>query len=204
MAGGIGPPVGGAEMKKGYLSQYFTGVAAKRLSAVEADILRSHQHEFNGVEGLREILGEPDDKVRFEARFVYLTDQDDEPVAEDGFLTWYDARQKARVERQVMRWEYRLYFPDNRVLQLAAEGDFLIVAKEASGRLLAIVAEGNTTIEGQLRWLFGFSDDTHPGFSVRSELETDRDQIGFAARFILEQLVSNCKSFVYYLQAAPL
>ena len=46
-------------MKKGYLSQYFDGAAIKTLSAVEADVLTSNQHEFNGVEGLRDILGEP-------------------------------------------------------------------------------------------------------------------------------------------------
>jgi hypothetical protein len=46
-------------MKQGYLSQYFSGVAAKRLSSVEANILISNQHEFNGVEGLRTLLGEP-------------------------------------------------------------------------------------------------------------------------------------------------
>jgi hypothetical protein len=82
-------------MKLGYLSQYFEGVALKSLSAVEADVIRSNQHEFNGVEALREILGEPSGKVRFPARFLYLSDQDDEPIIEDGFLTWYDARQRA-------------------------------------------------------------------------------------------------------------
>ncbi len=60
-------------MKQGYLSQYFEGVALKRLSAVEADVIRSNQHEFNGVESLRSILGEPSGKVRFAARFLYLS-----------------------------------------------------------------------------------------------------------------------------------
>ena len=61
-------------MKKGYLSQYFNGAAVKTLSAVEADVLSSNQHEFNGVEGLRKILGEPDGKTRYKATFMYLTD----------------------------------------------------------------------------------------------------------------------------------
>ncbi|MCF7986875.1 MAG: hypothetical protein K9L60_04840, partial [Methylovulum sp.] len=80
----------------------------KRLSRVEVDALSSNQHEFNGVEGLRDMLGEPEGKVRYEAKFLYLTDYDDDPIIEDGFLTWYDARQKARLEKGVMRWEYRL------------------------------------------------------------------------------------------------
>ena len=82
-------------MKKGYLSEYFKGVAAKYLSVVEADTLRSHQHEFNGVRELVEILGEPEGKVQFPAKFLYLTDDDDTPVVEQGSLTWYDAREKA-------------------------------------------------------------------------------------------------------------
>lgn len=175
-------------MKKGYLSQYFVGVAIKTLSAVEADVIRSNQHEFNGVEGLREILGEPQGKARYEAKFLYLTDHDDEPVMEDGFLTWYDARQKARLERGVMRWEYRLYFPTNRVSQCASEGDLLVIAKRPDNTLLAVVAEMGTTIERQIKWLFGFSDAAHPGFSVKAELETEQDRIGFAARVVLEQI----------------
>ncbi|HID72403.1 TPA: restriction endonuclease, partial [Candidatus Micrarchaeota archaeon] len=144
-------------MKKGYLSQYFEGVAVKELSAVEADVLTSNQHEFNGVEGLRNILGEPEGKVRYPATFLYLTDHDDEPVIEDGFLTWYDARQKARIERGVMRYEYRLYFPTNQVSQCANAGDVLVIAKRLDNTLLAIVAEAETTISKQILWLFGFS-----------------------------------------------
>ena len=176
-------------MKQGYLSQYFEGVAIKQLSVVEADTIHSNQHEFNGVAGLREILGEPEGgKAHFDAKFLYLTDQDDEPIVEDGFLTWYDSRQKARLERNVMRWEYRLYFPTNLVSQCAAAGDLLVIAKRADNTLLAIVAEKDTTIERQIRWLFGFVDLLHPGFSVKSELETEQDRIGFAARVILEQI----------------
>lgn len=175
-------------MKQGYLSQYFEGVALKHLSVVEADVIHSNQHEFNGVEGLRNILGEPDGKVRFSAKFLYLTDQDDTPIIDDGFLTWYDARQRARTTRHIMRWEYRLYFPTNLVSQCASAGDLLVIAKKADNTLLAIVVENGTTIERQIMWLFGFSELTHPGFSIKSELETEQDRIGFAARVILEQI----------------
>jgi len=175
-------------VKKGYLSQYFEGVAVKELSAVEANVLTSNQHEFNGVEGLRNILGEPEGKVRYPATFLYLTDNDDDPVIENGFLTWYDARQKARIERGVMRYEYRLYFPTNQVSQCANSGDVLVIAKRPDNTLLAIVAEAETTISRQILWLFGFSDVSHPGFSVREELETEQDRIEFASRFILESI----------------
>ena len=163
-------------MKQGFLSQYFQGVAVKRLSAVEADVIHSNQHEFNGVEGLREILGEPDGKVRYSALFLYLSDQQEEPISENGFLTWYDARQKARLERGVMRYEYRLYFPTNLVSQRANEGDLLVIAKRPDGSLLAIVAEKDTTIASQITWLFGFPKLSEPSFQVRESL----DSIGIA------------------------
>jgi hypothetical protein len=175
-------------MKKGYLSEYFEGVAVKRLSAVEANVLRSHQHEFNGVEALRQMLGEPDGKVVYEAKVIYLTDSDDEPIAEDASFTWYDARQRARLERGVNRYEYRLYFPTNNVSQNAVEGDLLVIAKRRDGGLLVVVAEHDTSIERQIAWLFGFSELAHPGFSVKSELETEQDRIEFASRFILEAI----------------
>lgn len=175
-------------MKAGYLSQYFQGLVFKRLSAVEADILRSNQHEFNGVRELKGILGQPDGKVRYQAKFIYLTDNEAEPINEDGFLTWYDARQKAREERGVMRYEYRLYFAENTALQCANEDDVLIIALLPDSTILVIVAENETTIAHQILWLFGFEDLLHPGFSVRDELETEQDRIGFASRFILESI----------------
>jgi hypothetical protein len=175
-------------MKRGYLSEYFEGVAAKRLSAVEADVIKSNQHEFNGVEGLREILGEPDGKVQYQAKLMYLTDQDDEPTVEDSTLTWYDARQRARNERGVMRWEYRLYFKTTNVSLNAAAGDLLVIAKSRDGSLLVVIAESGSSIARQIEWLFGFADLAHPGFSVKSELETEQDRIEFASRFILESI----------------
>lgn len=175
-------------MKRGYLSEYFEGVAAKRLSTVEADVIKSNQHEFNGVEGLREILGEPDGKVHYDATLLYLTDQDDEPIVEDSTLTWYDARQKARIERGVMRYEYRLYFRTTNVSLNAAAGDLLVIAKPRDGTLLVVIAEAGSSIARQIEWLFGFADLAHPGFSVKSELETEQDRIEFASRFILESI----------------
>jgi hypothetical protein len=176
-------------MKNGFLSQYFDGVAAKILSQVEANILVSHQHEFNGVGGLRQILGEPSGKVKYLAKCMYFTDYDDEPIIEDGELTWYDARQKAREERNVQRTEYRLYFLDNTVIQSANAGDVLIIAKQRDKpEVLLIIAEKETTIASQLLWLFGFSSFEHPGFSVREELETEQDRIAFASRIILENI----------------
>ena len=175
-------------MKRGYLSEYFDGAACKILSAVEADNLSSHQHEFNGVSELKRLLGEPTGRKRYEARFLYLTDYEDDPIIENGTLTWYDARQRARETRKVMRWEYRLYFSDTQASLMANPGDVLIIAKQKNGELLAIFAEKDTTIASQIMWLFGFSASDIPRFSIREELETEQDRIEFTSRIVLESI----------------
>jgi hypothetical protein len=175
-------------MKRGYLSQYFRGIAAKKLSPVEVDAVRSNQHELNGDRNLRELLGECGASRTFGAKFIYLADHDASPVLDSAYLTWYDARQKARIERGVNRRECRLYFPDTVVSACAAPGDLLVLARMQDDTLLAVIAEGGSTIEQQLQWLFGFSDLIHPGFSVKAETESDQVKIDFAARLILEQI----------------
>jgi restriction endonuclease EcoRII-like protein len=178
-------------VKAGYLSQYFVGVAVKQLSAVEADLVRSHQHEFNGIAELKNLFGAVagTEKKKFRAKFVYLSDSEDEPVTDQGedcFLTWYDARAKSSA--RTGRSEYRLYFPTTIVSLCAAQGDLLVIGKLASGMTLVLVAEGGSSIASQLKWLFGVADLSLPGFAVRGELEQEQDRIGFAERVVLEQI----------------
>ena len=171
-------------MKKGYLSQYFDGVAIKTLSAVEADRTRSNQHEYNATREMLDFMGRPSEKTPLDARFLYLNDDDTEPMPEDAFLTLYDSR-KGQPHRSA---EYRFYFPTTNVSNNASEGDLLTIAKRHDGGLLVIIAERDSTIARQIRWLFGLTDSEHPGFSVKSEMETEQDRIGFAARIVLEQI----------------
>lgn len=159
------------------------GIAAKRLSGVEADRLKSNQHEFNGVEPLKRIFGRAPEKRRFKAKFVYLNDFDNDPVADEGFLTWYDAR-----ENHATRTEHRLYFPTTTVSNCAVEGDLLVIGRSPDESVLVVVAENGSTIANQILWLFGLSDLSHPGFSIRESLESEQDRIEFASRTILEQI----------------
>lgn len=171
-------------MKRGYLSEYFEGVAIKRLSAVEADQTRSNQHEYNATREMLAFLGRPAEATRLDTRFLYLDDEDAEAVSEDAFLTLYDSR-----ENQPNRSpEYRFYFPTTRVSQLAGQGDLLLIAKRRDGGLLVVIAEGGSSAASQLEWLFGFSNETYPKFSVRAELENEQDRVGFAASIILESI----------------
>jgi hypothetical protein len=171
-------------MKNGFLSEYFEGVAAKRLTAVEADETRSNQHEYNATKRMLDFIGRPSEKTRIPARFLYLTDDDSEPIVEDAFLTLYDSR-KDQPHRSA---EYRFYFPTTTVSLNAAQGDLLVIAKRRDGGLLVVIAENGSSVSRQIEWLFGFTDLAHPGFSVKSELETEQDRIEFASRSILESI----------------
>jgi hypothetical protein len=167
-------------MKQGHLSEYFTGVAVKRLSAVEAS---GNQHEFNGVGDLKRIFGESTGELHFPTRFIYLDDSGDDSTVADGLLTWYDAR-----ARHPTRSEYRLYFTDTAVSARAAAGDQLIIGRRPNGSVLVIVAREESTVAGQLRWLFGVNDLADAGFEIRDDLDEERDRIAFASRLILEQI----------------
>jgi hypothetical protein len=169
-------------MKKGYLSEYFIGFGYKHLSAVEALRHRSKQHEFNGVNGLRKVFGL--DRRTFNTTFIYLCDDDPEPVKDTGFMTWYDSREMDDTRSS----EYRLYFPDTTVSDNANEGDLLVIGRRPDDTLVAIIAESGSTIENQILWLFGIVDQTHPGYSVKGELESDQVKLEFASRYILEQI----------------
>lgn len=180
-------------MRKGYLSEYFSGIAAKRLSEVETNPGSSHQHEFNGVRKLFELFGNPteaDGKKRMAATFVYLTDdEDDDPVIDQkGLLTWYDARKKGRDAGKHNRHEYRFYYQDTPVLQCATAGDLLVIAQKTDGSLLVMITEHGSTIEQQIIWLFGLGETGQGAFQIRSELDNENSRINLAARFILEQI----------------
>jgi len=83
------------------LSQYFTGIAAKRLSAVETDPETSNQHEFNGSRPMVSLFGTGETKLRFDCTFMYFDDEEERTATAEGFLTWYDSRinqpQKCRI-----------------------------------------------------------------------------------------------------------
>lgn len=166
-------------MKKGYLSNFFLGVAAKRLSSVEADPKVSNQHEFNGVAQLKKLLGS--ERITVEAFFLYLTDLEVDRVVSDGFLTWYDAR-----EFNEYRSEFRMYFPSNKVTHQAEAGDLLIIAKKHDSTYAVIIAPRNSTYENQLLWLFGI-DNLSTGFNAKDILAND-SELNFASKLILEEL----------------
>lgn len=165
-------------MKTGYLSQYFEGVIAKKLSVVETDSGKSNQHEFNGIAAMKSLLGAA--RQQFPAQFIFLDDRN-EPVTDSGYLTWYDAR-----ENHPKRSEYRLFFPTTAVSQAASANDILFICLRPDKTVLVIIAAGNSTIASQLVWLFGV--DIKEQFTVVANLDEDKNRLEYVSKLILEQI----------------
>ena len=178
-------------MKWGQLADYFVGVRAKHLSAVEAEPKKSNQHEINSTVELRNnFLGETHQE-RFRVIYIWLGEEQ-EGFTVEGNATHYDAR--LNIPK---RSEWRLYYPSNSVTRTMQEGDTLFLAKHRNGLLYFIVTAGGSTSEKQLSWLFGLSsreDDLFPpqGFSddkfSSREFSDEEPELDFAARFILDEL----------------
>lgn len=167
-------------MKKGFLSEYFDGVVAKRLSGVESNPMQSNQHEFNGVIPLKNLFGK-ERLADCPSTFLWFSEEN-EVISENSHVTWYDSR-----ESHPTRSEYRLYFKSNPVMDFAKTGDLLIIARRSSGVIMIIIVSAGSTVENQLLWLFGVSDQINSDFEYR-EFEHRDIAVDFAARYILEEL----------------
>lgn len=139
------------------LSQHFSGISAKCLSAVETQRVTSNQHEFNGTVEMKQYLGI--DRTVFPARFIYLGRDEEDRLALEDEVTWYDAR-----ERHPTRSEHRLYFRDNEVMSEAASGDVLVTALCRDGTMLLLIINQASTALGEILWLFGIPEVTGTRF----------------------------------------
>jgi hypothetical protein len=170
-------------MRRGMLSDYFSGVAVKRLSMVEVSQRGngSNQHEFNSSRALKALMGE-DDRKGIPARFVWLGEEQ-EGLSEDSTISWYDSRR-----RHPTRSEYRLYYPSNPVSEMMQQGDAFFIALRPDGTAMVIVTPAGSTMQNQLVWLFGLDEEPEFEFTFQP-IAGDRDnQLDFAARYILDEL----------------
>jgi hypothetical protein len=145
------------------MSDLFEAAIAKRLSLVEVSRSASNQHEFNGTKALQSIFGESvkgtAERQKHMARFVYLADEDLEPIFESAEVTWYDAR--AKTSHRTGRAELRLYFKDNGVMRQAEEGDILLIAKHPNDELFFFVVASGAPIASVLTAFLGLEENKH-------------------------------------------
>ncbi len=131
------------------------------------------------MQSLKVLFGEA--RRTFEARFLYVPDDEEKFVQATGFLTWYDAR-----EAHATRSEHRLYFPENDATLLIRPGDLAVILRLANGEAMVVFAPHASTVERQLLWLFGV-ESQDPRFQVRITADWN-PELGFAARQVLRQL----------------
>ena len=167
--------------QRGYLSEYFEGVAYKILSAVEADPKKSNQHELNVTKALKRVLGSTERK--FETLFLYF-EGEQQSFEDSGTLTLYDSR-KANPLRSA---ELRAYYTTNAVSQAMEPGNSLFLARLTDDTVLFIVTPEGSTISRQIKWLFGISDQATLKFETRV-FDGDADsELDFVSRQILEMI----------------
>ena len=122
---------------------------------------------------MRAFMGFPNGHERLQTRFIYLDDESDEPIIEDGFLTWL--RPKAEIS-PLAGLSRDSIFQRPKYRRVPLRAIFLSSHKRRDGGLLVVIAEGGSSAASQLEWLFGFSQDLFPRFSVRAELENGTGQ----------------------------
>ncbi|WP_281637052.1 type II restriction endonuclease [Flavobacterium marginilacus] len=166
-------------MEKGLLSKYFKGIVAKKLSEVEVDPRISNQHEFNGINEFKSILGS--EKSIYEGVFVYLTDNEEDTLKEVGSLTWYNAR-----ENHPTRNEFRLYYSTTQIMEKANAGDFLLIGLTHDNKLAVLIAPRGTTAEQQLLWLFEIKEIGNK-FIFR-DISSNDTKLNFAGKYILNSV----------------
>ena len=169
-------------IRRGFLSDYFDGIAVKTLSLVEADPESSNQHEFNGTRALRRMLGDEEPR-EFPARFIWLGEAQ-EGITDEGNVSWYDSRRNQKHRAA----EYRLYYPTNAVSKVMNAGDTLFIARRPDSSLLLVVTPADSTIQNQLMWLFGLEEQPRLDFVSRPITKDDDEELDFAARYILDEL----------------
>lgn len=164
------------------ISDYFEGVSAKYLTAVDARPDKSNQHEIGGLvkAGFDKFLGRlPKGKIAtLTARMAYLRDDEETPLICSDKVSWYDTRHADRSP------EYRLYYKSNDVTTSLSEGDFFLVGKLHDGTLLLVFTPAGSTTELQLRAIFGIENVTDKFQPVKM----DAANLLLPLRLILEDL----------------
>lgn len=142
-------------MNWGSLDREFSAFATKRLTPHEIDPKVSNGHEFQGVNGLAEMLG-TEDRRGIPTVYSLMRDREGEPVVEQvirATASWYDSRRNDRKRNA----EWRLYYPaEAGAIQAGChEGDLMIIGLNRDGSLAVFLAPAGSASEASLIHLLG-------------------------------------------------
>lgn len=161
------------------LSSAFIAIAHKELVRVDLPDWGSNQHEINGVRSLRDLF--QDDEYQGPVTWSYFKDGD-EPVSEEGELTFYDARKHNPLRSA----EWRLYYTGH-FLYRADPGDVLILARAEAGRLYALVFQAESGWLRSARMLFAIEDSDDDLQLVSGDV-LEQLELELVGQLILEEL----------------
>ena len=173
------------------LKKYIKSIAYKKLSDVEIRNSSSNQHEFNGIDSFIKLLGKTSNKVVFETKFLYLSDNLDNISIIDSSMTWYDAR-----ANHLTRTEYRLYYPDATISRLAAPGDLLVIAKLLDNKLLAIIVSKKSKYFRTILSITGSSEDARDSSGIRISSQFKNTLFDNEEKIFLKFIKTTIESFV--------
>ena len=135
-------------------------LAHKRLTSVEVDPSSSNQHEFQGIQAFRNVLG--DERTTLdEIPMVMLSDEHEPDEVITNSFTWYDAREN-NPDRSS---EFRLVY---KITPAASPGDLLTLIRDdrhAQPSFAVLIADEGSTWESQLLQISGI-DNVGPNGST--------------------------------------
>lgn len=169
------------KMVYGHLSELFTGAISKRLSFLADETQKPNQGAFLEPHVFRDLLGDKD-QDNIPTRFFILTDDRDDFFI-DCFLFWRnESKGKPSPPKN------HLYYSGNDLTQAMRIGDRMFLARLIDGKYLVMIVPDASTINSQLRWLFGFLDENGNEPQFREFSNNNSPKLDFAARFILNKL----------------
>ena len=128
-------------------------MAVKRLSAVETDPERSHQHEFHAGR-LRRELEFAEERTPGVLTCLLFGRDGEPPIVDQDRFTLYDARE-GNESRPA---EWHLYYASQVISEVARAGDLLILYRHETG-LHALVAPAGSAVERDLLRALDLGDD---------------------------------------------
>lgn len=170
------------------LADVFNRVAYKELVTVDLPGRGSNQHEFNGVSGLRDFFRTRQATVAGTVHWHYFGD-DREPVTEDGYFTFYDAR-----ANHPTRTEWRMYY-SGEFPSYAEPGDTLLLLAsgepepEEQNEIHALIFQQDSGWLRSAQALFEFDPgeaDRKPRLIPEGRLR--ESELELSGQIILEQL----------------
>ncbi len=128
-------------------------LAVKRLSAVETDPERSHQHEFHATR-LRRELELPEQRLSGVLSTLIFGEDGEPPTLAESAFTLYDAREGNPSRAP----EWRLFYASPVIPELAHQDDLLLIYRHGDG-LRALVVRAGTQLERELLRALALGDE---------------------------------------------